>query len=191
MRCIKTVLFNQILISVPFPYLLFPLYNRNGTSFSSELPSFGRLVTDFFIHLAVEEFFFYYSHRILHFKSVYGHIHKVHHQFKAPIGIASEFAHPIEFVVSNMFPVLLGPIITSTHIMNLWLWMAIVISATINGHSGYLFSFSPFGYAYSHDFHHSSFVDNYGALGFLDWIHSTNHSYRESFKIKKNFETEN
>jgi methylsterol monooxygenase len=38
-----------------------------------------------------------------------GRIHKQHHDFKQPFGIASVYAHPIEHVLSNLLPVLAGP----------------------------------------------------------------------------------
>ncbi len=38
-----------------------------------------------------------------------GRIHKFHHDFKQPFGIASVYAHPVEHVLSNLLPVLAGP----------------------------------------------------------------------------------
>lgn len=48
-----------------------------------------------------QEITFYYSHRWLHTPSMYGRVHKLHHQFTAPIGAAAEYAEPLEFIVSN------------------------------------------------------------------------------------------
>ena len=42
-----------------------------------------------------------WAHRALHLPAIYGYVHKVHHQYKTSIGIASEYAHPVEFIFSN------------------------------------------------------------------------------------------
>lgn len=41
------------------------------------------------------------SHRLIHHPLLYKHIHKKHHEWTAPVGIVSIYAHPIEHVVSS------------------------------------------------------------------------------------------
>lgn len=101
----------------------------------------------------VEEPLFYYSHVVLHQPPLYGWIHKVHHSFPAPVAAASEYgpsctsiaalcltaalaAHPVEFLVANVFPILAGPAVAQSHVTVLWAWLIIAISSTLNGHSG-------------------------------------------------------
>jgi len=45
----------------------------------------------------VDDFLFYWSHRILHEgpRWLYAAVHKQHHEFKQPISIATEYAHPV------------------------------------------------------------------------------------------------
>lgn len=177
-KCIAVVLFNQTCLSLPINWVMGSMYVDRGMSVDpNSMPSIPRVARDLFICIVVEEILFYYSHRLLHMPSIYKYIHKVHHAFPAPIAPASEYAHPIEFVFGNVFPVLLGPYLARAHVQVLWLWMMLAISATCNGHSGYLMPFSPFHDARNHDIHHSSFTGNFGATGFLDWVHGTSKDY--------------
>ena len=64
---------------------------------------------------------------IQHYGYFYAHIHKIHHEFKAPIGMASEYAHPIEMVVSNMIPIAIGPAVCSSHVFVTWIWFSIAL----------------------------------------------------------------
>lgn len=44
-------------------------------------------------------------------KRFYKSVHKIHHKWTAPIGIAAEYAHPFEFLIGNIVPVFTGPIV--------------------------------------------------------------------------------
>ena len=43
--------------------------------------------------LVVEDTWHYFVHQLLHHKSIYKYIHKVHHNFQAPFGMVAEYAH--------------------------------------------------------------------------------------------------
>lgn len=94
----------------------------------------------------------YYSCRLLHHPRIYKYIHKIHHEWTAPISITAIYAHPIEHLISNVFPVLMGPLVMGSHVATCWLWFALAISTTLVSHCGYHLPLLPSPEA--HDYHH-------------------------------------
>ncbi len=72
-------------------------------------------VINLVIHGVVVDFWFYWTHVVLHWGMFYGPIHKFHHRFKAPTAVASMYTNPIEFCLGNLLGVSLGPVITNCH----------------------------------------------------------------------------
>lgn len=96
---------------------------------------------------------------MLHCKWGYENIHKVHHEYKTPIGFAAPYAHWAEIWILGI-PAFLGPVLVPGHIITYWLWFILRQLEAIETHSGYEFPWSftkyiPFygGPAY-HDYHH-------------------------------------
>ncbi|XP_048589247.1 fatty acid hydroxylase domain-containing protein 2 isoform X2 [Nematostella vectensis] len=172
-RAIKVVLFNQLVVGVGLTAALIPVYRWRGCSIDENLPSFHWVLFEIACFTLVEEFGFYYSHRLAHHPKIYKYIHKQHHEWTAPIGIVSIYAHPLEHLVSNLCPIVLGPLLMGSHIATAWLWFSIALTTTNISHSGYHFPFLPSPEA--HDFHHLKFNQNYGVLGvrILETIFST------------------
>lgn len=91
--------------------------------------------------------------RLLHHPFLYKPIHKMHHEWIAPVGITSVYCHPVEHVLANLCPVMAGPLIMGSHLSTAWLWYALATVITTINHSGYHLPFLPSPEA--HDFHHS------------------------------------
>ncbi len=175
-RLLKQVLLNQAL-TVLFTFALSSV--RWSTPPQQSIPSLSRLVLEFTCFLLVEEVCFYYSHRLLHHPSLYRHIHKRHHEWQTPIAVTALYCHPLEHLLSNYLPVVLGPALLSSHTLTILLWTAVVISSTLSDHSGYYFPWmisSPM----FHDYHHLQFGNNFGVIGLLDWLHGTDRAFRQS-----------
>ena len=183
-KLILQVLFNQTVISFIFCYFIYNMFKFLNMSLQyGEIPDIKIICFHFFVYFVVEEILFYYSHRLLHHPSIYGLIHKKHHEWKTPICISAVYCHPIEHMISNLLPIFVGPFIMSSHILLLWIWIFVATLNTVNSHSGYhlplLFSNE------SHDYHHLKFNQCFGIFGVLDYIHGTNTEYISSFQYKR------
>ena len=179
-KCVLQVLFNQFVIGPVFAAAMMPVLRWRGANGNPDnIPG----LTTFLRHLVgwavCEEIGFYYAHRLFHeVRPLYIAIHKQHHEWIASIGIAARYAHPVEDVLANVFPVFLGPLVMGSPLVFWWIWLALALVSTVISHSGYHFPYLPSGEY--HDFHHLKFDTNYGAFGFLDAVHGTDVRFRRS-----------
>mmetsp|Transcript_15059 Transcript_15059/g.17503 ORF Transcript_15059/g.17503 Transcript_15059/m.17503 type:complete len:151 (+) Transcript_15059:2-454(+) len=114
----------------------------------------------------------------------YRHIHKVHHEFPAPNGLAALYCHPAELYIADFLPLGAGAFCINSSCSTLLLWCFFAVLATMTHHSGYRWpwTISIDHQPNFHDFHHEKFITNYGNLGFLDTIHGTDKLWREHQK---------
>merc|ERR1719148_553635 len=121
--------------------------------------------------IMMEDLCFHFSHRTLHLPAFYPYIHKIHHEHKVTTAIATNHAHPIEFIFGNILPTAIGTIILgkNCHITTVWFVYFLRTLESIEGHSGYDWSWSIFhllpfttDYGY-HVYHHSNNIGNYSS----------------------------
>ena len=94
--------------------------------------------------------------RLVHWGPLYRTIHKKHHEWTAPMGIISVYAHPIEYIIANSLPIMIGPVVMRSHILTTWVWYGLAMFTTVVHHSGYHLPWllSP----EFHDYHHLKYV---------------------------------
>jgi len=179
LKAVRVCMFNQLvglLFSIP---LYMVLINRRGLTFEAdELPTFQWFLVELCVYILVEEFGFYYSHRLSHHPKLYKHFHKIHHEWTAPISIIGIYNHWAEHIVANILPVTLGPVLMGSHMASLVMWTCIAITSTQISHGGYHLPFLPSPEA--HDYHHLKFINNFGVLGVLDRLHGTDSMFNKS-----------
>ncbi|XP_074694740.1 fatty acid hydroxylase domain-containing protein 2 isoform X1 [Strix aluco] len=155
-QAIYTALCNQFFISLPMLVPMFYVMKWWGNTFSKELPTFHWFLVELSIFTLIEEILFYYTHRFVHLPLLYKHIHKKHHEWTAPIGVVSIYAHPVEHILSNTLPVMTGPMIMGSHIVSIAAWFSLALVTTSISHCGYHLPFLPS--PEFHDFHHFKYV---------------------------------
>lgn len=197
-KTFKYLFVNQCIV---LPLSLFSYYYFNTSANSvlyEDLPDLKTLFLHLGIFLVCEDFTFYWAHRILHIKSIYPYIHKIHHQYRLVVGISTEYCHPFEYVVANLLASSSGALLMgkNTHLFTYYIWVFIRICETTDGHSGYEFPWSPYrllafsaGQEY-HNYHHLNFDGNYGSfLTIWDRIFNTTNKAFLNF-INNKYENE-
>lgn len=191
-KTLKVYFFNQgVLLPLAFFSFTFFLQPKFRVE---DFPSFSVFLVHFCFMIFCEDFCFYWSHRLMHLPFFYKRIHKKHHEYFNVIHIACTYAHPIEFIIGNVFPLLCGYIVLGNHahLITLLSWSIFRLMETHECHSGYQFPWSPFNvFPFSiessyHNFHHLKNVGNYATF-FTMWdsIFKTNRDYYKYIKVGK------
>ncbi|KAJ7153079.1 hypothetical protein C8R43DRAFT_1096582 [Mycena crocata] len=171
-ECTKLVLFSHFTMELPVIWMFHPMAEFVGMqTFQVPLPSLKTMVPQLALFFIFEDIFHYFAHQALHYGPLYKHIHKIHHKYSAPFGLAAEYAHLAEVAILGTGTVA-GPLLycyftANLHVLTVYTWMALRLFQAIDAHSGYDFPWSlqhilPFwSGAEHHDFHHMAFTNNY------------------------------
>ncbi|HWB63931.1 MAG TPA: sterol desaturase family protein [Chitinophagales bacterium] len=139
--------------------------------------------------------YFYWSHRLMHWKKIYPYVHKVHHMSTNPTPWAAFAFHPLEAVMEvGILPIMVFTL--PVHHYAIFTWMIYQTGMNVIGHLG--FELFPSGFVTGklskwhntsthHNMHHRYVNCNYGLYyNFWDRIMGTNHQhYAETFEEVK------
>jgi methylsterol monooxygenase len=169
------VVFNQVILSSIGHFYIAQMRNYPNIR---ETPTFSRLLFDLIAFGIVYEYAFFYTHRLQHHKSLYRFSHKVHHSWTAPVALMASCSHPIDHIISHIFPFTLPYVLLAPTSASYLVVYTISIFTTVSDHSGYHLPFihSP----QFHDYHHLKFTECFGANGFLDKFHGTMNKFNDS-----------
>jgi len=184
---LKVLTINQLFVI--FPYAAFITWwssTPDQAWIKAPLPSHKEMALHYLGYVVVNEVCFYYSHRLLHIKALYGRCHKLHHEFTSPIGLVASYCHPFEMLVSNVMPLFGGCLPLHSHCYTLLIWVIFGVLTTQTHHCGYHWPWLGMDHQPSyHDFHHEKFNCNYGAMGWLDKLHGTDAMWKEHLAVKE------
>ncbi|KAJ9063772.1 hypothetical protein DSO57_1037490 [Entomophthora muscae] len=101
--------------------------------------------------------------------------------------MSAVYTTPLDFIITNISPLLVGPLLLESHPVTIWFYFSEAIINTVVTHGGYTF----FGFpnADMHDSHHETFNNMFGVIGLLDYLHGTDIKFKEriaSAKVKNN-----
>ncbi|GAA95707.1 uncharacterized protein L969DRAFT_615736 [Mixia osmundae IAM 14324] len=190
-KCTKYVLWTHFTIELPQIWGFHPLAEYFGmATHEVPLPKITTIAWQVLMFFLFEDMWHYWTHRAMHTPYLYKKVHKLHHHFSAPFGLAAEYAHPIEILVLGTGTIggpLLWCLISggNLHIFTMYIFVLLRLSQAIDAHSGYdmpwsLHHWIPFwAGADHHDWHHEKFTSCYSS-SFRHWDHwfGTDLSYK-------------
>ena len=177
-ECLKSVLTSHFLVEA-FPIWFFhPLCQQIGISYQVPFPPVTTMALQVALFFVLEDAWHYWLHRGLHYGGFYKYIHKQHHRYAAPFGLAAEYAHPVEVMLLGFgtvgIPIVWCLFTRNLHLFTVLIWIGLRLFQAVDAHSGYEFPWSLHNFfpvwagAEHHDEHHHHFIGSY-ASSFRWW----------------------
>ncbi|KAF8968216.1 C-4 sterol methyl oxidase [Entomortierella lignicola] len=188
-KVFRYVLLSHFIFELPMIVGFHPIAVHFGMAIASvPFPPLTKMIGQIFLFFLFEDFFHYWAHRGLHYGPFYKHIHKLHHEWSAPFGLAAEYAHPVEVLILGTGTIG-GPLLWcwysgDLHLVTTITWMTLRLFQAVEAHSGYDFPWSTHNWlpgwsgSEHHDYHHMAFTNNFStSFRWWDHIFGTNKKY--------------
>ncbi len=148
--------------------------------------------------ILVHDTYFYWTHRLMHAKSVYRFVHRVHHLSTNPSPWAALAFHPLEAIIEGSVIAIIA-FLFPVHPLAIGIFLLFMMIYNVYGHLGY--ELYPKGFSrtrlgkwintsVNHNQHHQTFQGNYG-LYFLwwdRWMGTIHPNYDKLFEATKSSE---
>ncbi|KAH7197769.1 fatty acid hydroxylase superfamily-domain-containing protein [Fusarium flagelliforme] len=171
--CAAIVLISHFTAELPQIWFFHPIATYLGMDYGVPFPPMWKMALQIVLCFIMEDAWHYWFHRALHYGPLYKAIHKMHHTYSAPFGLAAEYASPIETALLGIgvvgCPVVLLAITGELHLVTMYTWITLRLFQAIDSHSGYDFPWSlrhflpVWAGAAHHDLHHEKFIGNYSS----------------------------
>jgi sterol desaturase/sphingolipid hydroxylase (fatty acid hydroxylase superfamily) len=157
---------------------LYQLYKAGHTSVYWRLRDYpyGSLFVFVFIAFVVHDFYFYWTHRLMHWRPIFKYVHLGHHRSVSPTPWAIYAFQPLEAVIQYL-GIFLIIMFVPMHPLGLLLFFWIDAQVNTAGHTGYEIVpkflsqnrwFQGLSTVTHHDLHHTHTNKNFGAF-FTVW----------------------
>jgi len=175
-RVLRNLAWNQLVFAPLMMTLIWGGLRLRGWAPSAAMPEPVEVAWQIVVLGLFSEAYFYFTHRLLHWKPLMKRFHKVHHEFRTSAAMASEYAHPVEFTVGNFGTLGLGVVLLAPSLPVIYLFTVVAILTILSHHCGYALPGMPA--PAPHDWHHHRVVENFGTVGILDRLLDTDREYR-------------
>lgn len=172
-ECFKSIFISHFLVEIVPIWGFHPLCEKLGISYSIPFPPITQMLIQLAVFFVLEDAWHYWFHRGLHYGVFYKYIHKQHHRYAAPFGLAAEYAHPVEVALLGVgtvgIPIAWVYFTGNLHLFTVCVWISLRLFQAVDAHSGYEFPFSLHNFlpfwagADHHDLHHHYFVGGYSS----------------------------
>lgn len=184
-----------IFAAIGFIVFATPVSSYTKTYWDIEKYGLPYFVFSIFLMILVHDTYFYWTHRLMHARSIYRVVHRVHHLSTNPSPWAAMAFHPLESVIEGSVIVVIA-FLFPVHPLAIGIFLLFMMIYNVYGHLGY--ELYPKGFAkssigkwintsVSHNQHHQTFRGNYG-LYFLwwdRWMGTIDPAYEQMFEKTK------
>ena len=167
----------QVLFALLCYFVVYPIWTWRSGGMTQPWHGFWLMLGHLIVFALVQDTIFYWSHRVLHTRWLFKHIHSKHHRFRFVRPVVAEFAHPVENTI-NFLAFFAGPVLLGTPWVTLQVWIVVRMLETLDAHSG--FRLTPI--SDRHAFHHLYATKGvYGSfVSPWDWLCGTDREWRKA-----------